>query len=223
MMMSASTICSSVLILVLFASCDPGITEESPDGPVEATAHEVRAAAPERRDVGQQRAGHAVRSDASVAAELAGALRPIDSPLPSRAQLEAACADPVEPLLELSLLSWPDGIVRGNALVELGLFPESGEAMDRLLEVAMDGARPAPDRTAALEGLIVTGDAVEPHVAELMPLLGHDRVMVQAAAVRLLGPWPAARSEVQHLAEGEDTDFDVRRFARRALEADGSR
>ena len=72
------------------------------------------------------------------AAALAGVLRPIDSPLPSRASLERGYSDPVAVLLELSEPSWPDSLVRANALAELGLFPERTEAMSRLLQVATD-------------------------------------------------------------------------------------
>ena len=222
--MRASTIdLGASLVLALLVGCGPASPTEEPAGPVATRGHEVRRADSHTDQRVDERPTARKRGCFITAEELAGSLRPIDSPLPSRAQLEAACSDPVEPLLELSLPAWPDRIVRGNALVELGLFPEDDAAMDRLLEVAVDEERPATDRTAALEGLMVAGDAVEPHVAELLPLLDHDRAMVQATAVRLLGPWSAARSEVQRLAEAEDTDFDVRRFARRALEAEASR
>ena len=91
--------------------------------------------------------------------------------------------------------------------------------MGRLLEVAQDQSRPVNDRGGALEGLIVAGDAIAPHVLDLLPLLESETLIVQASAVRLLGPWPEARAPIQRLAAAEDTHFDVRRFARRALES----
>ena len=93
------------------------------------------------------------------------------------------------------------------------------QAIDRLVDVAMDESRPPTDRAAALDGLIVAGDVVQPYVPDLLSLLSADKLVVQAAAVRFLGPWPAARTEIQRLAEDESTHFDVRRFARRALES----
>lgn len=197
-------------------SSGQGIRSSSADGEPDAVVEEE--VGPARPSDGDGRA-----ADAGAAAELAGSLRPIDSPLPSREQLEASYSNPVELLLDLSLSSWPDGLVRANALMELGLFPESSEAIIRLLDVARDESRPPTDRVAALDGLIIVGEAVGPHAPELLPLLSTSDVAVQVAAVRLLGRWPAARDRIRQLAEDDEAHFDVRRFARRALESDGAK
>ena len=220
------------LLVVLATACTPVPPADQPDvssvtgAAVTAPESDAAVADPappsgsQTRQASEALAASDPDAGASRAAtDLAGALRPIDSPLPSREALEGFSSDPVAVLLELTLPSWPDGMVRGNALNELGLFPDSPEAMSRLLDVALDDDRSPSDRVGALEGLIVAGDAVEPHVQELLPMLSNDSVMLQATAVRLLGPWPAARAETQRLADSDDTDIDVRRFARWALES----
>ena len=220
------------LLVVPAAGCAPAPPTDEPDvssvtgaaasAPVDGVAV-AHPAPPDGRKPQQASDGLHDPEPASgasrAASSLAGALRPYDSPLPSREQLEGFSSDPVAILLELTLPSWPDGLVRGNALSELGLFPDSNEAMTRLVDVALDDARSASDRVGALEGLIIAGGAVEPYLEPLLPMLTNERVMVQAAAVRLLGPWPAARSETQRLADSDATHIDVRRFARRALES----
>jgi len=164
------------------------------------------------------------RLDAPVdgAAALAATLRPFDSPLPSREQLEAGFGNPLELLLELSSTS-TDPLVRSNATRLLGLFPESGQAVSRLLEIAMDGEALRTDRVGAIDGLN-RRDILDEAVADrLLPLLGEPDPIVQTAAVRLLGPWPSAEPALQQLADSDDTHPDVRRFARRALETDSSK
>lgn len=147
---------------------------------------------------------------------LASLLRPYDSPLPSRGFLDGSLADPVGSLLTAADSS--DPLVRSNAYRLLGLYPESGLAVSRLLDVAVDSAAVRTDRVGAMEGLAQPGLMDSAHVVRLLPLLAEADPMVQAAAVRLLGPWPSAKPALQRLADGADTHADVRRFARRALE-----
>ena len=219
-----ASLAASTALLTALSGCAPSASSP-PARPLTAT-QEIRAAVPGASSPEP----HSVLLDetppetpSAMARALAGVLRPIDSPLPTRASLERGYSDPVGILLELSATSWPDRLVRENALSELGLFPENEAAMARLMEVAIDDSRPATERGGAINGLILAGEAIEPSVPALLPLLSSEELIVQASAVRLLGPWPAARGQIRRLADDEGTHTDVRRFAKRALEADAAK
>ena len=194
---------------------DPGDpltpTEEGPLDPVETTAS---SSAPP--SVAGERA---TRAASLTDEQLASLLRPYEGPLPSRDFLEGAFEDPVATLLRLTTADWVDPLARSNAYRELGHFHESGLAVSRLLEVAVDSTAVRTDRVGAIEGLARPGVLVDAHVERLLPLLADPDPMLQAASVRLLAPWPAARPAVRSLADAPDTHVDVRRFARRALES----
>lgn len=223
----SATIISLSLLLAVSTGC---LQPESvpPAGVAEHATSAVNAATPRQapRGTPAPRTGSPIGTtglDASDdgAAALADTLRPIDSPLPSRDQLEAGFDNPLELLLKLSSTS-TDPLVRSNATRLLGLFPESGQAVSRLLEVAMDSDASRTDRVGALEGLDRRDIMDEALADRLLRLLGESDPIVQTAAVRLLGPWPSARPALQQLADSDDTHPDVRRFARRAL-TDSSR
>jgi hypothetical protein len=82
---------------------------------------------------------------------LRSALRPIDTPLPTRATLEGAG---VTSDVLLGLLDDEDRLVQQNAARVLGEYEEVAEAMARL--VALAEGRDQALRTAAIEGLCRT-------------------------------------------------------------------
>ena len=149
---------------------------------------------------------------------LAAALRPIDSPLPSRASLEAGYEDPVALLLQVASPSWPEPIERENALSELGLFAEDRRANQRLIEVAVDTSAAVGDRVGALQGLNHAEEVARAQLGPLLSLLDEPQPRVQAATVLLVADWPEAREPLERLANSSSTHPDVRRFAARAVE-----
>ncbi len=155
-----------------------------------------------------------------AAARLAGSLRPYEDDLPSRQQLEALDADPVELLLELAGPAQLDIRVRANALTLLGSFSDSEAAVERLLEVALDEVADRKERGGAIYGL-GRADLSADRVRALLPLLDHGDHFVEAHAVKALAHHELARPRVRALADSADTHPDVARIARRALESGG--
>ena len=150
-------------------------------------------------------------------AELASSLRPFEDPLPSRQALESLFDRPVDVLLRLATAEDSDLLLRSNALRELGLFPESEEAVSHLLEVAIDKTAVGTDRVGAINGLAFPDVLNESRVTGLLSLLEDSDSMIQAASVRLLARWPEAQPRVIELADDPTSNVDVRRLAALAL------
>jgi len=93
---------------------------------------------------------------------LRSALRPIDTPLPTRAVLEGAG---ITPDVLLGLLDDEDRLVQANAARILGEYEEVAEAMARLVTLAE--GRDQALRTAAFEGLCRTSPPVRGRYLEV--------------------------------------------------------
>lgn len=131
---------------------------------------------------------------------LRGTLRPIDSPLPDRAAIEAMTADPVADLTVL--LHDTDDLVRQNAARCLGLF----DAADLLLALARDTARGPALRTAAAEGLSrMSASTRSDHAEALAGLLSSDVVTVAFAVVPGLADLPEQRAPLERVVAAPDS------------------
>jgi len=147
---------------------------------------------------------------------LAGQLRPIDSPLPDRAGLEAVVDEPVTDLL--ALLDGPDHLVRQNAARSLGLFWDIEGVSDRLMALATDTGRSLAERTAALEGIGRTPAATrDAHRASIEVLLVHENPAIATAAIAAVADLADSQRALRAVADGQETHPSVRRHALRAL------
>ena len=195
---------SLALITVLAVGCS---------GPPDAEEAAVEALAAAGSTAGTTEAATELSQSAEA---LAGLLRPIDSPLPDRAGLEAVVPEPVTGLL--ALLDGSDHLVRQNAARSLGLFWDVEGVPDRLMELAIDAGRSPAERTAALEGMGRTPAATrDAHRASIEALLANANPAIAAAAIAALADLPDSQRALRAVADGQDTHASVRRHALRAL------
>ncbi len=120
-------------------------------------------------------------------------------------------------LLRLATAAESDPLLRSNALRELGLFPESEEAVAHLLEVAVDKTALRTDRVGAINGLSCPHVLNKARIPGLLSLLEDTDSMIQAAAVRLLARWPEAQPRIIELVADPETNIDVQRLGKLGL------
>jgi len=147
--------------------------------------------------------------------QLRGLLRPIDSPLPDRAALEALVQDPATVLS--TLLDDPDYLVRQNAARSLGLFADIEGVPETLFTMATNEGRSATERTAAVEGISrMPTNIREAHRGVLEGLVRGQEPAAAFAAVRALSDLSSADVFLEGVAADEAVHPAVRRRAKQA-------
>ncbi len=201
--------------LLQLAACDPAPPSGLAAATILASGVETQASAPRPTATGAEERVPAAHA-------LAGALRPIDGPLPSRATLERGYREPVPVLIEIVTGGWADSTARGNALRILGFWAEEPRVAELLVSTAISESEPAPARIAALTALQYAPALVAEQGSRLRPILHGGGAGLRGAAALLLARDPGSRTELQRLADDPTTHRDVRRITKLALQkADG--